>query len=64
MDAPERSTAPERITRRGPNRSTRIPAIGARRPWRIVDIDWAPAVSPRDQWNSSMSGTRNTENEK
>jgi hypothetical protein len=30
----------------------------------IVDTDWAPAVSPRDQWNSSMSGTRNTENEK
>jgi hypothetical protein len=37
---------------------------GDRSPWTIVENESAPAVSARDQRNSSTSGTKNTEKEK
>jgi hypothetical protein len=64
MEAPLSSTMPVQITPRGPNRSTTTPVTGASRPWIIVDAERAPAVSARDQRNSSSSGTRKIENEK
>ena len=36
----------------------------ARNPCTIAETDIAPAVSPRDQRNSAISGTKNTEKEK
>jgi hypothetical protein len=35
-----------------------MPVTGARRPCNSVDIDMAPAVSARDQRNSSSSATK------
>jgi hypothetical protein len=56
-------TAPVRITRRGPTRSTNVPTTGDSTPCTMDDSEKAPAARPRDQRNSSSSGTRKTENE-
>src|SRR5688572_28643071 len=57
------TTAPVRITRRAPTRSTNVPTTGDRTPCTTDDSEKAPAARPRDQRNSSSSGTRKTENE-
>src|SRR5688500_17965051 len=59
----EMTTAPVRITRRAPTRSTNVPTTGDRTPCTTDDSEKAPAARPRDQRNSSSSGTRKTENE-
>src|SRR5712692_165278 len=64
IEATPRSATPPRITDRGPTRSTTMPTSGARRPWTRVESESAPAVSARDQRNSSTRGTKKIENEK
>ena len=64
IEALPSSSTPATITGRGPKRSATIPQSGAPSPWTIAETDSAPAVSPRDQRNSAMRGTKKIENEK